>query len=177
MVEGGGRPGAGPVVWATGAAGLADLSADLGREAGRGVKGQAAVLGLDRRAAPQLYADGLHVVPHADGTVAVGSTTERDFDTPAATDALLDDVIFRAAAAVPALAGAPVLRRWAGLRPRSRSRAPILGPWPSRPGHYVANGGFKIGFGVAPGVARLMSDLVLEGRDAIPPDLRLDRAA
>ena len=177
VVEGGGRPGAGPVVWATGAAGLADLSADLGREAGRGVKGQAAVLGLDRRAAPQIYADGLHVVPHADGTVAVGSTTERDFDTPEATDALLDDVIFRAAAAVPALAGAPVLRRWAGLRPRSRSRAPILGPWPGRPGHYVANGGFKIGFGVAPGVARLMSDLVLEGRDAIPPDLRLDRAA
>jgi glycine/D-amino acid oxidase-like deaminating enzyme len=177
VIEGGGTPGPEPVIWATGAAGLADLSADLGHEVGRGVKGQAAVLGLHRRDAPQLYADGLHIVPHADGTVAIGSTTERDFDAPDNTDAQLDDVLARAVAAVPALSGAPVLRRWAGLRPRAHSRAPILGGWPGRPDHYVANGGFKIGFGVAPGVARLMADLVLEGRDAIPPDLRLDRAA
>jgi len=177
VIEGGGAPGRGPVIWATGAAGLAELSVDLGREVGRAVKGQAAVLGLDRRTAPQLYADGLHIVPHSDGTVAVGSTSERDYGAPESTDALLDDVIARAIAAVPVLAGAPVLRRWAGLRPRARSRAPILGPWPGRPGHYVANGGFKIGFGLAPGVGRLMSDLVLEGRDAIPADFRLDRAA
>ena len=35
--------------------------------------------------------------------------------------------------------------RWAGLRPRARSRAPMLGAWPGRPGHFIANGGFKIG--------------------------------
>jgi glycine/D-amino acid oxidase-like deaminating enzyme len=174
VVEGGGEPGPGPVLWATGAAGLAALSSETGRPAGRGVKGQAALLRFDMAGAPQLYADGLHVVPHADGTVAVGSTTERDHADPVATDAQLDAVIARARAAVPALAEAPVVARWAGVRPRARSRAPMLGAWPGRPGHYVANGGFKIGFGVAPGVARLMADLVLEGRDAIPEPMRVE---
>jgi glycine/D-amino acid oxidase-like deaminating enzyme len=37
----------------------------------------------------------------------------------------------------------------------------------------VANGGFKIGFGMAPKIAQVMADLVLDGRDAIPPDFRL----
>ncbi len=169
-------PDRGAVVWATGAAGLADLSAALGREVGRAVKGQAAALAHAAPGAPQVFAGGLHVVPHADGTTAIGSTTERDFDDPGSTDAGLDDVIARARAAVPALAAAPVLRRWAGLRPRARTRRPVLGAWPGRPGHFVANGGFKIGFGVAPGVAGLMADLVLEGRDAIPGALRLEAA-
>ncbi|MEM9249887.1 MAG: FAD-binding oxidoreductase [Pseudomonadota bacterium] len=161
------------ILWATGAAGLGALSDAAGAEVGRGIKGQAAVLALDRRTAPQIYADGLHIVPHADGTTAVGSTTERDYDAHDATDGLLDDVIARARVAVPALGNAPVLRRWAGLRPRARSRAPLLGPWPGRPGHFVANGGFKIGFGMAPGIARVMADLVLDGEDRIPEEFRL----
>ncbi len=167
----------GPVVWATGAGGLVDLSRALGREVGRPIKGQAAVLDCAMPEAPQVFAGGLHVVPHANGTVAVGSTTERDYDDPSATDAQLDEVIARARDAVPALAGAPVLRRWAGLRPRARSRRPVIGPWPGRTGHFVANGGFKIGFGVAQGVARLAADLVLDGRDAVPDGMRLDGPA
>ncbi|MEO1704359.1 MAG: FAD-dependent oxidoreductase, partial [Pseudomonadota bacterium] len=75
---------------------------------------------------------------------------------------------------VPAIVDAPVLQRWAGIRPRARSRAPLLGKWPRRPGHYIANGGFKIGFGMAPKVGVVMADLVLEGRDAIPPGFRTD---
>jgi glycine oxidase len=48
-----------------------------------------------------------------------------------------------------------------------------LGEWPGRTGHFIANGGFKIGFGMAPKVAQVMVDLVLEGRDAIPDDFRV----
>lgn len=110
----------------------------------------------------------MHVIPHGDGTVAVGSTSEREYDSPDRPDALLDEVIARARAAVPALATAPVITRWAGLRPRSRSRAPMLGPWPDKAGHFIANGGFKIGFGMAPKVAEVMADLMLEGIDRIP---------
>lgn len=169
-----GEAGGGPVVWATGYRGLAMLGAATGRDVGCGIKGQAALLALDRRAAPQIFADGVHIVPHADGTVAIGSTSERAFDDPAATDAQLDVLVARAVAACPALAGAPVIARWAGVRPRSRSRAPMLGPWPGRPGHFIANGGFKIGFGIAPKVAEVMADLVLEGRDAIPDGFRVE---
>lgn len=167
--------GAGPVVWATGAAGLAALGADLGRDIGGAVKGQAALFacpGFETQ--PQLFVDGVHVVPHGDGTVAVGSTSERVFDAPDAVDARLDAVIAAARAACPALRDAPVIERWAGLRPRAKSRAPMLGAWPGRPGAYIANGGFKIGFGMAPKVATVMADLVLEGRDAVPAGFRVE---
>ena len=161
-------------VWATGVAGLAELSADLGREVGNGVKGQSALLAHDARDLPQLYVKGLHVVPHADGTVAIGSTSEREYDAPDTTDARLDALLDKARALVPALADAPVIARWAGVRPRAMSRAPMLGEWPGRKGHFIANGGFKIGFGMAPKVAEVMADLLLEGRDAIPDGFRVE---
>ncbi|WP_037373671.1 NAD(P)/FAD-dependent oxidoreductase [Sediminimonas qiaohouensis] len=162
----------GRVVWATGVAGLEEINAQRPRAFGNAVKGQAALLRLDRRDCPQIFAGGALVVPHADGTVAVGSTSERDFDDPSQTDAQLDEVLARAEAAVPALAGAEVIERWAGLRPRARSRAPVLGSHPLRADEFIANGGFKIGFGMAPKVGAVMADLVLEGRDAIPDGFR-----
>jgi glycine oxidase len=67
-----------------------------------------------------------------------------------------------------------VIERWAGLRPRARSRAPMLGRWPGRPGHYIANGGFKIGFGMAPKVAEVMAALMLDGQEAIPEGFRVE---
>jgi glycine oxidase len=157
----------GAVVHATGVAGLADLSQALGRTVGAGVKGQALALRHDVRDLPQLFVDGLHIVPHIDGTVAIGSTSETvwQVDGP---DGQLDGLLARAVAAVPDLARAEVVARWAGVRPRAASRAPVLGEWPGRAGHFVANGGFKIGFGMAPRVAEVMADLVLEGRDGVP---------
>ena len=165
----------GAVIDATGHAGLAALSEGRARPVGVPVKGQAALLARDAAGAPQIYADGVHVVPHLDGTVGVGSTTERGWDDPLATDGALDAVVERARTAVPALAGAPVLERWAGLRPRARTRGPIMGRWPGREA-FVANGGFKIGLGLAPAIAAAMADLVLEGRDRIPEGLRVEDA-
>ena len=162
----------GTVIWATGADGLADLSQALGQSVGAPVKGQSALLQADWRHEPQLFIDGLHIVPHGDGTVGIGSTTERDW-TDTGPDAQLDTLIDTARRACPDLTDAPVIDRWAGLRPRARSRAPMLGPWPGRPGHFVLNGGFKIGFGMAPRLAQVMADLVLDGVDNIPNGFRL----
>ena len=165
-------PDRGRVLWATGVADLQRLSAGHRRLVGSGVKGQAALLDLALPDAPQLFADTVYVVPHADGTTAIGSTSERDYEDPSRTDAQLDDLLKRARQAVPALAGAQVIDRWAGLRPRSRSRAPMLGAHPLHSGQFIANGGFKIGFGMAPKVAQVMVDLMLEGRDAVPEGFR-----
>lgn len=153
-----------PAIWATGVAGLQSFG-------GNGVKGQSALLALDMADQPQVFADSLHIVPHADGTVAVGSTSERDA-TDTGTDAQLDALIDKARALCPALADAPVVDRWAGIRPRAKSRAPIVGPWPGRPGHYVANGGFKIGLAMAPSAAGMLADLILDGYDRIPEGFR-----
>ncbi|GGH33786.1 Glycine/D-amino acid oxidase [Cribrihabitans marinus] len=163
---------AGQVLHATGIAGLTELNDALGRNVGAGIKGQAALLRFDAGEVPQIFADGVHIVPHADGTLAIGSTSERDYDDPASTDAALDAVIDKAVSALPLLHGAEVIERWAGIRPRTRSRAPMLGAHPLHPGQFIANGGFKIGFGMAPKVADVMADLMLEGRDTIPEGFR-----
>lgn len=163
----------GAVVHATGLAGLASLSEAMGRRVGSGVKGQALALRHDAGSAPQLFVDGLHIVPHVDGTVAIGSTSETTWVNEG-PDAGLEPLLAKARAAVPVLQSAEVVARWAGIRPRASSRAPVLGAWPGRSGHFVANGGFKIGFGMAPKVAEVMADLVLEGRDAIPDDFRVE---
>ncbi len=162
----------GLVIHATGAAGLRTLSAELGREVGRGEKGQALALRHDAADMPQIYAPGLHVVPHANGTIAIGSTSERDYSDPTSTDDRLDTLHATALALLPWLEGAPIIARWAGERPRAATRRLLLGAWPGRPGHFIANGGFKTGFAMAPLAAQLLLDLVLEGRDTIPPDLR-----
>lgn len=164
----------GQVIWATGHQGLQDLSQALNRPVGVGIKGQALLVNHDASGLPQMFIDGLHLIPHDDGTTAIGSTSEREYDAPDTTDAQLDAVHARAIAAVPALQTAPIIARWAGVRPRAKSRAPMLGRWPGRQGHFIANGGFKIGFGMAPKVAQIIADLVLDGRDVIPDSFRVE---
>lgn len=162
-----------PCIWTTGAAGLDQLSADLGRPMGRAIKGQSLLLrlpGADLRTAPQLFLDSLHLVAHADGLLALGSTSERDFTDPQATDAGLEALLDRARALLPVLAGAEVVARWAGLRPRAQSRAPLVGPWPGRAGHWIGNGGFKIGLAMAPWVAEALADWILTDTCRVPPD-------
>ena len=160
----------GTQVWATGYAGLMEMSQNRSRPVGSGDKGQSAAFRYDAGAMPQIFTDGLHIIGHGNGTVAIGSTTERYWDDPTSTDEQLEALIARARIVLPCLQDAPVIDRWAAVRPRSRTRAPMLGPWPERPGHFVANGGFKIGFGMAPAVGELMADLVLNGIDRIPDD-------
>ncbi|WP_420011711.1 NAD(P)/FAD-dependent oxidoreductase [Tateyamaria sp.] len=155
-------------IHATGVAGLGALNDGHHRLVGAGIKGQAILLDHAAPDNPQLFVDTLHIIPHGDGTTAIGSTTEREYENATDTDVQLDAILKKARAAVPALQNANVIARWAGLRPRSRSRAPMLGAWPDRPGHFIANGGFKIGFGMAPKVAQTMADLILKNHDTIP---------
>ncbi len=167
-------PAQGRVVWATGFEGLLEMSAQYGREVGNGVKGQSISLQYDPGEVPQVFVGGIHFIAHDNGTVAIGSTSERYYDDPTSTDELLDDLYTRAMAAMPQLVGAPVLSKWAGVRPRAKTRAPMLGGYPGRQGHFIVNGGFKIGFGMAPKIAVIMADLVLDGVDNIPDEFRVE---
>lgn len=162
----------GAVVHATGWRGMMELSERLGRAVGNGVKGQAALLDYDAAGMPQVFAEGVHIIPHADGTTAIGSTTERDWIDETSTDIQLSAVIAAARRAVPALAKAKVIERWAGVRPRAKSRGPMLGAHPLHDGQFIANGGFKIGLGLAPKIAEVMATRVLDQVDTIPDEFR-----
>ncbi|WP_375279303.1 NAD(P)/FAD-dependent oxidoreductase [Pseudooctadecabacter sp.] len=166
----------GPTVWATGHQGLAELTAQHSRLVGAGIKGQAVLLDHDARSAPQAFIDGLHIIPHGDGTTAIGSTTEREFDDGTATDAQCDALLDKARALMPVLRDAPEVMRWAGVRPRARTRAPMLGQHPFRQGDFIANGGFKIGFGMAPLCAEQLAHLITTGENLIPEAFAPDRS-
>ncbi len=174
----GDAPNEGATLWATGYHGLQDLNAAFGKTIGAGVKGQSLSLrlpDLNPAALPQLFADALHIVPHVDGSIAIGSTSENAWDAPDSIDAACDALLDRARATLPLLGKAQIIDRWAGIRPRAKTRAPMLGPWPGRPGQFIANGGFKIGFGMAPKVAEVMADLILNSDDsAIPHGFRVE---
>lgn len=127
---------------------------------GSGVKGQAAL--LDAKAPPDLplvYDDGVYVIAHENGHVAVGSTSENTFDDPADTDGKLDEILKRARKLCPLIKEATVIRRWAGVRPRAVGRDPMLGPIPGAPGVLAMAGGFKISFGIA----HRMADCLVTG--------------
>jgi glycine oxidase len=117
---------------------------------GQAVKGQAALLKADvDPSLPTIFRDGLYVVAHEGGHVAIGSTSENRFSDPYATDAQLDALLASARELVPILADAPVVERWAGLRPKAIDRDPMVGPHPDHEWLLALTGGFKVSFGLA----------------------------
>ncbi|MEM1384721.1 MAG: FAD-binding oxidoreductase [Pseudomonadota bacterium] len=126
----------------------------------RGVKGQAALLQCAAPAdLPVLHADGIFVTRQGLERVAVGSTSERDW-TSDGPDAALDDLLRRARHLVPPLANAPVIARWAGIRPRGPGREPLVGPLPGAPHLIAATGGYKIGLGIGHRVGAAIAALI-----------------
>lgn len=141
---------------------LESLLPSLPAPLGQGVKGQAALLEADLDPAlPVAFLDGLYIVPHENGHIAVGSTSENSYADPHSTDEQLDLVIEKARALVPMLRNAAVIERWAGPRPKAVSRDPMVGPVPGHPNVIALTGGFKISFGMAHRLAACALDYAL----------------
>lgn len=149
---------------------LATFSLPVARPLGNAVKGQAALLraAIDP-ALPVIFADGLYIVPHENGLVAVGSTSESSFVDPHGTDELLDALIEKARQMAPAIADAPVVERWTGLRPRAVGREPMVGFHPDHPNVSLMAGGFKVSFGIAHRLARAVLNEIEGGTLDVPP--------
>lgn len=129
---------------------LQGVSPPLKHPIGQPVKGQAALLRADiDPSLPVIFLNGLYLVAHEGGHVAVGSTSEDMFEDPSSTDSQLDELIARARSLVPALAQAPVVERWAGLRPKAIGRDPMVGAHPDHARVIALTGGFKVSFGIA----------------------------
>ncbi|MBS8258625.1 FAD-binding oxidoreductase [Roseibium polysiphoniae] len=160
------------LVLASGPACFKQIEAFTGEMIGRGEKGQALRLegaGLENH--PAIYCDGLYVVPHDDGTIAVGSTSDRDFTTATVDPERTDELIRRATAFCPALKGRELLTVWAGIRPRCNKRDALVGQLPNSSRVFAATGGFKISFGIAHLIAKcLVADLMgQESEISLPP--------
>ncbi|OGL20954.1 MAG: hypothetical protein A3K12_05715 [Candidatus Rokubacteria bacterium RIFCSPLOWO2_12_FULL_71_19] len=97
------------------------------------------------------------------GRVYVGSTSEfRGFDRSSTWDGV-SQLCRYAIDTVPALAGARLVRSWAGLRPRSRDGRFIIGEAPGLPGFWLATGHDSIGILYSTMTGRLLAQWLRTG--------------
>ena len=109
-----------------------------------------------------------YAVPRRDGIVLVGATVEDvGFDKQTTASALRE---LRAAAAAihPALAEAPRVAHWAGLRPASADGLPIIGRCPGWQNVYVATGHHRSGLLLAPPTAELVAAAITGAPCGLP---------
>lgn len=121
---------------------------------GRGVKGQAVLLEFEHDDdLPIVYHDGSYIVPHAGNRVAIGSTSENTWQDANTFDESNMGFYERAIELVPALKDAPIIDKWARLRPRNtlegRGTEPYFGTVEGYDNLIALIGGFKITLGVA----------------------------
>ncbi|HZP40695.1 MAG TPA: glycine oxidase ThiO [Candidatus Binatia bacterium] len=124
-------------------------------------RGQMVALRPAAPAGPRIltWADG-YLVPRADGEVLVGATVEDAGFAKAVTSAGLAALAGKVAAIAPALAAAPVVRAWAGLRPHAPAGGPILGRVPETENLVVATGHHRNGVLLAPITAAVVAAVV-----------------
>lgn len=114
-----------------------------------------------------LAAGGAYLVPRCE-ELLVGSTVRAvgfDWRVRAGGVATLLGAALRMA---PALATAPVLRWWSGLRPCSTIRRPIIAPLPGRERVIVAAGHHRSGILLAPVTASLVRALITGAAPEVP---------
>ncbi len=106
------------------------------------------------------FSDDGYLVPRSDGHLLAGSTVEFEGFAKQVTARGLKHILGVALQLVPSLAEVPVVETWAGLRPFTEDRLPVLGPGPL-PGLFLASGHFRNGILLAPVTAELLAEAVL----------------
>ena len=106
------------------------------------------------------YREDFYLIPRRDGHILAGSTVEDvgfDKSTTASTAAQL---AAKAAALLPALADAPIVKHWSGLRPGSPDNIPVIARHPHIENLYLNTGHFRYGVTMAPASAEILASLI-----------------
>ncbi len=109
----------------------------------------------------------MNVQPRRTGQLLVGSSRELVGWDASLNRALLARMLRRAAEFIPGLARLEALRTWAGFRPATPDKLPLVGMWEQ--GLWIAAGHEGLGVTTAPGTARLLTHLVLGRAPDIDP--------
>jgi len=128
------------------------------------VRGQMMALRPDRSPARVLTAGNAFLVPRPHGEVWVGATFEDAGFMKAVTPDGLRELASHVERLAPALATAPIVRAWSGLRP-SCPQGPVLGRVPGVANLLVALGHHRNGVLLAP----ISAEAVVACADGVPP--------
>lgn len=105
---------------------------------------------------------GHYLIPRRDGLVLAGSTLEHAGYNKETTPQAREELMQAAFSIAPGLAGYPVIRHWAGLRPGSPEGVPFIGEHSEISGLYLNTGHFRNGVVMAPASAQLLVDCLLQ---------------
>lgn len=102
----------------------------------------------------------VYIIPRSDRRILLGATVE-DAGFDKRIDAGTIERFFKAAAiVVPKIGAMRIHDAWAGLRPASPDKLPILGET-ALPGYFAATGHYRDGIMLAPITAELMTSLIV----------------
>jgi glycine oxidase len=114
-----------------------------------------------------VFASSVYLVPKAAGYVVAGATEEHAGFTTSTSEAVTDRLVGAARALVPAFRDAKVAAVWAGLRPGTSDRVPIIGRHRALPGVVFATGHFRNGVLLSLITGRIVAALVAGERPAL----------
>ena len=145
---------------------LADWAIKIPLRPARGE--MAAVRPIGWRLRTTLAAGDTYLAPRSDSEVMIGSTTA--FVGFAKQVTMHGLATLRAAGErlVPQTASAPLLGAWAGLRPCSTIRRPIIAPLPAAPNVILACGHHRNGIMLAPITAKMVTDMITGAPPSVP---------
>jgi glycine/D-amino acid oxidase-like deaminating enzyme len=140
----------------------------------RPVRGQLLHLHFDQRPLSHVvWGTDCYLVPWRNGALLVGATVEDvGFDETATADGVTR-LLGASAELLTTVRQARFEAVRVGLRPGTPDELPLIGPASTMPGVYYATGHYRNGVLLAPLTAKLVADLVIEGRR--DPDLELVR--
>jgi glycine oxidase len=129
------------------------------------VRGQIVLLQMDPLPFRHVVERGkCYIIPRPDGHILIGATEEHESGfRPDNTADGVRDLLTRATGLVPGLSEARLVRTWAGLRPGTPDRRPVIGTHDSAPGLVFACGHFRSGLILAPTTAEIVHDIVVHG--------------
>ena len=143
----------------------------------RPVKGEILRLRGERLIRHVVRTPDVYLVPRADGEIVVGATmVDLGFDARP-TAGGVHDLLREARRVVPGIAELELAECGVGFRPALRDHMPAIGNVDGA-GFFVATGHFRNGVELAPITARLLADLICDGRrDALLEPFAPDRFA
>jgi glycine oxidase len=146
--------------WSTSLSGVTAVSGAV-----RPIRGQLLQLRLPKRPAGRvIWGTDCYLVPRQDGSVLAGATSEDVGFDERATSSGVQQLLQGAVALMPALGGSTFEEVRVGLRPKTRDELPAVGASSTMPHVFYATGHYRNGVLLAPLTARLVADLVLDGK-------------
>ena len=112
-----------------------------------------------------VWGPNCYVVPRLDGSILVGATVEDAGFDERNTEAGIKDLLDAVHSLLPETTSARLIEARVGLRPATPDELPVIGPDPRVPGLIHATGHYRNGVLLAPITAKLIGDLIVEGRD------------